>query len=250
VASNTPVIVPPALSLGAAEAHVWLDDLSADAHWNVDSLLSDTETVRAVQMRATERRLAFVRGRAALRYLAARYLDLPPASITTVETSKGKPLLVLPPGAGHLHANISHADTMVAVAFSKAAEIGVDVESSAKRVDRRAIARRFFSATEAAALSSRDATAFFDAWVCKEAVVKAAGVGIGGLSDVELSLDRGAPRLMRLGASLGAIDAWTLSMIDAGAGWSAAIAVHAPGVSVVVRRCAEVGDDQRGGRGR
>jgi 4'-phosphopantetheinyl transferase len=221
------------LSLGPAEAHVWLDDLNADAPWSAGGLLSDAEQARAESMRATDRRLAFVRGRSALRYLASQYLGLPPQSIGTTETATRKPVLDVP-----LHASIAHSGSVVAVAFTKAAEIGVDIEPWAERVDRAAIARRFFGPTEAEALAGRDVGAFFDAWVCKEAVLKATGVGLGGVRDVELSLEGGEPGLRRLGAELGAPEAWTLSMFDAGHGWSGAVAVRAPGVSVIVRRFA------------
>jgi phosphopantetheinyl transferase len=222
------------LSLGPAEAHVWLDDLNADAPWGAGGLLSDAEQARAEKMRATDRRLAFVRGRSALRYLAGRYCGLPPASIVATETATGKPVLALP-----LHASIAHSGSVVAVAFTKAADIGVDIEPWAERVDRAAIAKRFFGPAEAAELATRDVGAFFDAWVCKEAVLKAAGVGLGGLHDVELLLDRGEPRLRQLGASLGEPEGWTLSMFDAGHEWSGAVAVRAPRVSVVVRGLAE-----------
>jgi 4'-phosphopantetheinyl transferase len=232
VASDTPAIA----QLGPAEAHVWLDDLNAAAPWNVAGLLSNVEQSRAENMRATDRRRAFIRARSALRYLAGRYLDLPAASIGTAETSTGKPVLVLPPHTDQLHVSIAHSASLVAIAFSKAAEIGVDIEPWRERVDRAAVAKRFFGAAEAEVLASRDKRAFFDAWVCKEAVLKAVGVGLAGIGDVGLSLEGREPRLSRLGPSLGAVEKWTLSMFDVGEAWSGAVAVHAPGMAVVVRR--------------
>jgi len=77
------------------------------------------------------------------------------------------------------------------------------------------LANRFFAADEALALASleesRQQMAFLRLWSCKEAVVKALGIGIGfGLARVQFDIDpAGEPiELSVIHASAGSVEDW------------------------------------------
>jgi 4'-phosphopantetheinyl transferase len=119
----------------------------------------------------------------------------------------GRPSLAPPFDATGLHFNLAHTDGLVVLAAGRIAQVGVDVEALAKPV-RLDIAKRYFSATEAAALAAlppgERAVRFLRLWTLKEAYLKATGQGVsGGLDtaifdfDGELPVFRqadGAPR--------------------------------------------------------
>lgn len=81
------------------------------------------------------------------------------------------------------HWSISHDDTWVA-AVLHTAPVGVDLERVAGR--RAALHERVAGAEERALLEPWDALAFTRLWTAKEAVLKAAGVGIAELSSCRL----------------------------------------------------------------
>ncbi|MBX3227390.1 MAG: 4'-phosphopantetheinyl transferase superfamily protein [Labilithrix sp.] len=77
--------------------------------------------------------------------------------------------------------NVSHSDDVIACAFTRTLDVGVDVE----RVEPQrthGVAHRFFAAREVADLRRRDeaerARVFFDYWTLKEAYIKARGLGL------------------------------------------------------------------------
>lgn len=78
--------------------------------------------------------------------------------------------------------NLSHTTGLIAVLLSDLCFSGVDVERSSRNVDPKAIAHRYFSEPESAALLSlSDPLArarFFDLWTLKEAFIKAKGMGL------------------------------------------------------------------------
>ena len=91
--------------------------------------------------------------------------------------AQGKPELH---GADGCHFNMSHAGNWVAVAFSRLAPVGVDVERI-RPVDM-GLARRFFAADEYAALMAckdeEKLPLFFRYWTLKESYLKAVGSGL------------------------------------------------------------------------
>lgn len=172
-------------SLPPDEAHVFavpveqrpaIDELSAT--------LSVEERLRAEQFRLDAPHRRFIVGRAMLRVLLGRFLDLPAAEIALRDGEGGKPELAEPVGSSTLRFNVAHSDEMALVAMTHGCEIGVDVER-VRAVDYwEQIAHRYFHPAETIAIlaskTQERSKAFLQCWTAKEAVLKALGVGLGG----------------------------------------------------------------------
>ena len=122
------------------------------------------------------------RGREPLRKVLGSYLGLPPARVV-IEQSGPSTKPVLADGAG-LRFNWSHSRDLALVAVAVGSELGVDIEYQDRKLDAVLLAERFFAAEETAllrAMAPAEARrAFLRIWTGKEAVLKAAGCGIGG----------------------------------------------------------------------
>ena len=126
----------------------------------------------------------------------------------------GKPELV----GGELAFNVAHSGELALIAVSRAGPIGVDLEQHRPLRDAAAIARRFFTAEEAA-LVVADPVEFYRLWCRKEAWVKAQGTGL------RLPLDGVDVRVAPPG--------WLLADLDIAPGYAAAVA--RPGASDEIR---------------
>ncbi|UXI68414.1 4'-phosphopantetheinyl transferase family protein [Tahibacter amnicola] len=91
----------------------------------------------------------------------------------------GKPTLR---NGGPLHFSLSHSGSLGLIAVAWDTELGVDVEQPGKPRAVAALARRYFTATEADWLARCDESvrqdAFLTLWTAKEAVAKAIGRGL------------------------------------------------------------------------
>lgn len=118
-----------------------------------------------------------------LRLLLGAYLGLPGKDIHITRRIKGRPELDSAQSKGELDFSVARSDGCYLIGISSGATIGVDLEIAARRSGKPlALARRFFSDAETAALSLMDEDelhrAFMHTWACKEAMVKATGMGI------------------------------------------------------------------------
>jgi 4'-phosphopantetheinyl transferase len=137
--------------------------------------------------------------------------------------ASGRPRLAAP--YPELAVSIAHREDFLAVAFSPAAAVGIDIEldSSLASADPRRLARDHLSPGEAACIGSLGiepaSDLFLRLWVAKEALHKTTGRGIfDGLTEPDLSAK--VPLLLQPGA-----------LLDLGcAGW--------PGYRLVIRRLA------------
>lgn len=211
---------------------VWRIDLRGGGE-DLARLLSADEAERAARFDSERARDAFVTTRGALRTLAGSYLGVAPESLVFSYGPKGKPEV-----AG-LSFNVSHAGDVALAAFGNG-RIGVDVEAIRTDAPVRALARRFFTTAENETLerlSGEDLLrGFYGCWACKEAFVKAVGEGLSfGLGRVEVAVFPAPAKVVSVEGDAGAAARWTLSAIDAGAGYAAAVAVDAPDEDVVVR---------------
>jgi len=145
--------------------------------------LSQAERGRAARFRLDRERRRFTVARARLRELLAERLDVPPESIEFVYGREGKPALAERFARSGWRFNLSHCGELAVFAFSRAGEVGVDVEAVQAIAEADAIAARVFSRREHEAYRAVAPTerplAFFRCWTRKEAFVKALG---GGLS--------------------------------------------------------------------
>ena len=153
-------------------------DASPDELRSFGALLCAAETQRAKRFRFERHRRRFIVARARLRKLLAARLGIAPHEVELAYGANGKPCLK----HNGWHFNVSHCDDVALFAFSKAFEIGVDVEAIRPIRGADTIAAQFFSPREKeayAALAPNDkALGFLHCWTRKEALVKAIGEGL------------------------------------------------------------------------
>ena len=173
-----------ARALGPGEVHAYyrvthtLDERAVD---DAVALLSSDERARYSRFMFARDRRDYAAAHALLRTSLSRYAEVAPPSWRFREDPGGKPSLVADPAVPPLSFNLSHTHGLVACAVASA-DVGIDVQSVDRKVDDR-VARRFFSAREAADLrrcrsAALRATHFFDLWTLKEAYIKAIGRGL------------------------------------------------------------------------
>lgn len=185
--------------LPADTAHVLILNASEHRNWleaNVNSL--DTcEQARAARYVNPwhGQRYAYTRG--LLRRLLGRFRNQAPVEIEFRYGAHGKPEMN---DAQGLHFNLSHSGDWIAFAFIQGQQVGIDLESIAGDSDYLSVARQCFSSRELAALEqgTNTAQAFCNTWVRKEAILKAAGLGLDSLKafctldpDIALQNERG-----------------------------------------------------------
>ena len=141
---------------------------------------------------------------------------------------KGKPVIDQPGVLSPIAVSLTHSESVLAIAVTGAGDIGVDVENEARTVDRMAIARRFFTTAESAAVESFGSAAFFALWAHKEAMLKAAGDGLTvSLSEVEFAIDGLAPPVLRrVPSSYGTVNDWMTRPLATIPSMAGAIAVR------------------------
>ncbi len=202
---------------GAREVHLWKAglDVPSDVAQRFARTLSPAESERAARLRGPVARARYAAAHGWLRQLLAAYLGTDPGVLTLTED--GKPRL-LAPAAPWLRFNMSHSDAIVTIAVTSDRAVGVDVERERHTVDIDAVARRFFTAEQRAALAVTAPTErtrqFFSIWVRHEAYLKATGTGLAGAA---------LPR---------PVSGWTIRGFDAGPSYAAAVAVEGDDLDV------------------
>ena len=125
-------------------------------------------------------RIRYAVSHAIVRILLARYLNLPPSSISFDQNEFGKPHLVPMRSAPELSFNLSHTNRIGLLAIAHGLMIGADVEDVLPIECQ--IAERYFSAQEQADLKTLVEAnwleGFYNCWTRKEAILKAEGVGL------------------------------------------------------------------------
>ena len=184
-------------------------------------LLDTDERSRLQALRRDADRVRFVLAAALLRLAAASALGAQPDHVTVRRTcpdcgsAHGRPQL---PGTD-LHASISHSGERVAVAITRLAPIGVDVQCFSA-LDVGVISARILDDSESAA-TDHD---FYTYWTRKEAMVKATGDGMRvPLRQVLVGAADTAPRLLSYPGRPGLVA--SLLDLSAGDGYAAALAV-------------------------
>jgi 4'-phosphopantetheinyl transferase len=215
----------------ADEVHVWRLDFERPP-WSLADLatvLTPDERDRADRYRAGQVREQFVLSRGVLRKLLGRYLETPPNAVPITYAPAGKPVLA----GGSLHFNVTHTSGLALVAVARC-RVGVDVERVRDVPDMAGLVERFFSAVERQTFrqmpSEKRTPAFYRGWVCKEAVIKAAGASMQYLDgfDVELDPARSAAVLAVRHAAL-ASSGWVVADWEPSPGFAAAVAIEGRG---------------------
>lgn len=169
----------PTFSLSPGEVQLWDASLaiSPEEESKFLTLLSPDEIQRALRFRFPQHKRRFIAARGILRSLLGRYLNTAPQAITFLYTEHGKPYLQNTP----LQFNVSHSHEMAVFAFTKACDIGVDIEKIENDF-KEGVAQRYFSIEEYEQLmllpEELRAFAFYRIWALKEALIKAIGEGL------------------------------------------------------------------------
>ena len=223
-----------AAALRDGEVHVWFvleEEFGGRLpHWG--HMLDTQESERAARCRDTASKDRFVIARGLLRVLLARYAGVEPNRIGLACLKEGKPFVESPAHAKNVCFNLSHSGGALLYAFAWGRDVGVDIQQVRDASNALAIARRFFTDEEVAALSAlpsdRLREAFFACWTRKEAYAKARGdgvlssfnplaMGIGPLDVSTVVLDDSSGQDARR---------WTIMDLAPYPGYAAAVAVE------------------------
>lgn len=224
---------PGALRLGVSELQIWDFPLvvSESAFATCSGLLSDDERQRASQFRFERDARRFVVARGSARSILSGYIGTPPHKLRFVYSAHGKPSL------GHnqidLRFSVSHAGDRAILGITQGQEVGVDIEAIRNDVEHEKLAERFFSAQEHRELSllspDEGVRAFYRCWTCKEAFLKAQGVGLArSLDSFDVDLGSGPARLAATRPDPHEAECWQLVEIEVASGYAAAAAVNGP----------------------
>jgi 4'-phosphopantetheinyl transferase len=219
--------------------HVWRISLSAteEATAALELILSPDELNRANRFVFARDRVRFVKARASLRAILARYVSLEPCSVRFDYSSRGKPLLAGSQNGQGIFFNLSHSHERALIAVGKGTPIGIDIEQIRTKIDLE-IASQIFSPVELAAIARVDEDrriyAFFKGWTSKEAYIKGLGLGLDvPLKDFDVCLDPEKPaQLLRQFSGYGS-DPWFLHSLNEGENYTATVAAMQKSVHFV-----------------
>jgi 4'-phosphopantetheinyl transferase len=199
---------PPIPVLHARTCQVWwarTDDVRPDH----DGLLDEADRERRSRLARESDRTRSTAAWVVARLVLGAQLGRHPATLSIDRTCggcgapHGKPRLV---DGGDLHFSISHSADVVAVAVSRAGEVGVDIEQVDPwdEADLDEVAQLTLAPVERAVLARQPAAgralAFTTYWTRKEAAVKAVGTGLSTpLEEIVVSSPASPPRLLRWG---------------------------------------------------
>ncbi|MFK7935881.1 MAG: 4'-phosphopantetheinyl transferase superfamily protein [Saprospiraceae bacterium] len=220
--------VPFRMPDSLAEVRLFSTDVTDYTHADLaklNELLSDEECAKVKRYRQKKDKLLSVVARGNLRRLLGKQLRQSPQSLIIGKGVHGKPQLENT--NTYVDFNVSHAGSKVLVAVDQSEEratqreshLGIDIEKVNPLVDIQIIAKYYFSDRELYLInqSPEPATTFFIYWTRKEALLKAAGVGlVDELSKVDVSKSQTvvAPTGERASLVSGTFDLWTFTDIN------------------------------------
>jgi 4'-phosphopantetheinyl transferase len=214
--------------------HLWGIELDGSSHCQerCAEWLDEIERHRAARFIREDIRRHYVLAHGGLRAVLSRYLGVNPNRVPLDRSATGKPFLTRElRDRSAITFNLSHAHGRALIAVSRAQEVGVDLEFVRSGVEVAKLSERYFTRSEHAAIlqapEEQRATRFFRYWVAKEALLKAQGIGLQGLSDCEIFLEEdGVDTEVR--ARLGSQFPKTLRvrLLPCETGWAAAVAAQ------------------------
>jgi len=227
--------VPKAnLCLGRHEIHVWraMLEVGPSRIRSLWQILSNDEQERADRFRFQKDRQRFIAARGLLRTILGRYLAVEPGLLQFRYSSTGKPALDGNSSDSTLHFNLSHSVGLALYAFTRAREVGIDVEFLQPSISNERIPEQFFSPREAAAIRALppqgQPEALLACWTRKEAYLKARGDGLAHrLDEFEVTLAPGEPAaLLSTAVNPQEASRWSLHFLEPAPGYLAALAVE------------------------
>lgn len=218
------------------EVVIWTASLlaSQDVLAVYASLLTLEEAAQAASFRYQHLRDSYVVAHGTTRQMLSAILGLDAQEIEISHGKNGKP--ELPPSSG-LHFNLAHSGEFMALAVTRMASVGVDIEQVRSMSDTRSLAEAFFAREECDQLPCAEpglSAGFFRCWTLKEAFLKSTGEGLSR------SLDSFAVRfndiartgLLRICNPSDDPAKWTLQSFEVRPGYIGALAIRATSVKV------------------
>ena len=214
-------------------------DLVADCDriTSLRALLSTDELARADRYVFDESRRRFIVCRGVLRQLLGGCLERKPASLEFHYGPYGKPMLGSADkesiGLPSLEFSVSHSVNWALIAVTRRRRVGVDIECHDNKTPIHELARRFFSAGEAAELASLaepdQRAGFFRGWTSKEAYLKATGLGLSySLNRFSVAMNPRLPaQLLEVADLPDPSDFWRMIALEPADHFSAALLVEA-----------------------
>lgn len=227
---SLPITLP--ISLSRQEVHIWRVDLDqpSDRLMMFSTLLSSDEHERANRFYFEHDRRRFIVSRGGLRTILSFYLNCLPCELQLQYGNHGKPELSDRP-SHPIQFNVSHSHELAVYVVAYDRRVGIDLEYIRSLEKRDRLAHRFFSIRETEmlhALSESDKTTmFFRYWTCKEAYVKAIGVGLSlSTSTIEILLGARESTLLSVAGNSQEAKQWTLQQFVPAPNYVAALAIE------------------------
>jgi 4'-phosphopantetheinyl transferase len=215
----------PLRRLRAVTVDLWICPLNGEANLLDHLVLSEAERWRATRLHRLEDAADFVTVRAALRRRLGHLLGVEPQIVNLIQSPGGRPELAgaaTDPAEPPLSFNVSHTAGRALIAISQGAVVGCDIERLTPVDD--ALLQVIFSDQERAQIAAvrpdGKLRAIFRAWTRKEALLKAAGLG---LSTDPVTVDLTSIMADPVAGSRG----WQIVDLPVGDAWQAAVAVAA-----------------------
>jgi phosphopantetheine--protein transferase-like protein len=175
------------------DVHIWRIALDAPISQMDLTALSPAELTRGRRFVFERDQRRYLAAHAALRTVLSVYIGQAPEGLDLRQTSEGKPVLA----DRSLAFNLSHSGELALVAVAAAGQVGVDIELIAPLSDEMSIARSLFAPGGVMQLDSLTSDArrlmFYRFWTCREALLKAAGVGLSGVG-LEIGMEANGAR--------------------------------------------------------
>ncbi|MEL7357567.1 MAG: 4'-phosphopantetheinyl transferase superfamily protein [Cyanobacteria bacterium J06634_6] len=202
--------------------------------------LSNDEQARADRFHFPDDKRRFTVARGTLRYLLGTQVGRLPHELTfcygpygkpslgqvMIDQGRQEPQLVAKSGseACDFHFNISHSGELALCVLGGTRRVGIDIEKFKPMQRLESMMERCLSSQEQIEVSAteRPAEAFLWRWTCKEAYLKAIGLGLSqSMKTVEV--DMAIPRLVRVPQDCP--EGWTLHKVDVPKEYAGALVV-------------------------
>jgi 4'-phosphopantetheinyl transferase len=174
--------------------NAWLIDIREFTKYidDIKNCLSDLEIRKCEEIVFSRQKELFYMRKGITRIILSRLLNINPRDIQYEYSFNGKPLIK--ENDKNIQFNISHSKEYLLVAAAQAIDIGVDIEKINYSLDYSLIAKDIFSPEEMKIFNSyskkQQLYSFYKAWVQKEAVSKALGLGLSiGFNSFSVNID-------------------------------------------------------------
>ncbi|MEL6678601.1 MAG: 4'-phosphopantetheinyl transferase superfamily protein [Pseudomonadota bacterium] len=211
---------------------VWLRPLLSGGYDGLaPGLLHPEEIARCARMGSEMQRDKFVTGRALARTILSHALAQPPEALVFLRIGNGK--LVIE-GRPEVSFNLSFANGFAALALTRGARLGIDIEAEEQAFGLDTVARRFFSSEELARICgtprAHQCRRFLEIWTLKEAFIKATGEGF--FTDLEnIQFAVGMSGCIAFTMPGPAAHTWSFAQFDVLPGMIAAVCVERPSLA-------------------